>query len=747
MSSLAPKLLLVANASDVALVFEALEQARLPQPALGIGGDETLELFERTEPDVVLMVAGVDQGDLPSLVSAIRSGHYGRPAPVVLIASADHSVRTPADAADIHFDHFVSRPFTGAELADAIRRSGRDATGARIQAAMELAIESFVADAMGSLLGEPALALAMPPGGSAHAKAERAVEPSGNAAAEPSVDAAAEPSGDAAAESPYEPPAEPPRQGTELIPAARDETAVLQTKKREPTQVLGAKAGELAVIAPVDSTSLEYRLNRASRELLDEVLPNETLDVDIDELDGLVDEAPAIDDEVEGSEPGGGDFARQLRLKMSAMAERLFPGQRADANTAHIAPPNTAHTEIDLREIVEGPDEESSSAASVATHSLVNESGVTLQRREGHGLEGAARAAELGGQALVGDIDATANDVATIVGQFWRSEFSGRVVFRCDDEEKRIEFEKGSVVFASSDTSDDRMGQLLLREGKINEEQLADCRRQVSASGRRMGEILVDLGFLKPRELLPAVRQHLEDICYSLFAWSAGTYDAMPEHAIEERIRLSRHPAALIVEGIRRKYDEERLEACLGDKNTIVLAARGEALSTVMGATELSSAENKAIAIFDGEHTLEDVSQQIGLQPLRVAQLAHAMVCLGLAEIVETSTDEGADRLKAKAHLVGETDLEIDRKRVLAKHQLVQEADYFQLLGVRPDASGFEIRRAYEAAVRYFCAESFPIELQEELAEVLEEISDVMDEAFAVLSDDRVRNRYRANLQ
>lgn len=717
MSFASTKLLLVAHASDVAPVFKALAEAGFPQPALGIGGDETLDLFERNEPDVVLLVAGLDHGDLPSLAAAIRSGNYGRPAPIILIASADQSVRSPADAGDIEFDQFVSRPFSSQELGDAIRRSSQEATGARINAAMELAIESFVADAMDSLSSGPLLDL-------------QALD---SCSGPEQVDAAPEVA-----------PIVPSRQATEVL---RDPvtTSILQPRLRESTQVLAQAPDSALEEEPLEDEPPAYQLSPASRQLLDEVLPHETLDVDLEELDGVKRAGADYDAEHEPPEAGGGDFARQLRQKMSAMAARLFPGQKPGEDTANVAvPPNSAHTEIDLRELVEGPVEDNGSATSLsaATQALVNESEITMARelRTGSG-------SSPNGQALVGEINNQDSDVATVLGRFWRDEFTGRVVMRRDEEEKRIEFDKGSVIFASSGTSGDRMGQLLVREGKINEEQLLHCRQLASSSGRRMGEILVDLGYLKPRELLPAVRQHLEDIFYSVFAWTAGSYDAMPEQAIEERIRLSRHPAALIMEGIGRKYDAPRLEACFGDGKTVVLVQQDQTLAAVTGATELSASENKAIGLFDGGHTVADIASSCALEPLRVAQLAHALVCLGVAEIVESSADDGAERQKARAHLFGETDLEIDRKRVLAKYMLVQEADYFQLLGVRHDASGFEIRRAYEASQRYFCAESFPLEIQEELATVLQEITEVIDEAFLVLSDDRVRNSYRANLQ
>jgi hypothetical protein len=319
-------------------------------------------------------------------------------------------------------------------------------------------------------------------------------------------------------------------------------------------------------------------------------------------------------------------------------------------------------------------------------------------------------------------------------------------VLRRNEVEQRVQFEAGRVVFASSTDAADRMGELLLRQGKINSKQLADCREHVTASGRRLGEVLVDQGHLKPRELLPAVRQHLEDIVYSVFAWTDGSYDALPQHTIDERIRLSSHPAALIVEGIRRKYDRQRLESCLGGMGQVLIGGKGDEQLSIIAAADLSGAELEAQRRFDGEHTLDDVRAESELQGLRVAQLAYAWLCLGIAELVDRSR-ESREQRSAAGYLVGETDLAIDRQRVRAKHLLVQDADYFQLLGVRPDASAFEIRRAYESALRHFGFESFPAALQEELRAQLEEIGAVIEEAYLVLSDDQIRSKYRANLR
>jgi hypothetical protein len=258
-----------------------------------------------------------------------------------------------------------------------------------------------------------------------------------------------------------------------------------------------------------------------------------------------------------------------------------------------------------------------------------------------------------------------------------------------------------------------------------------------------MGEILVDFGYLKRRELLPAVRRHVEDIVYSLFGWTGGHYritiDPQPS---AERIRLSRHPAALVLEGIRRKLDRTSLEKLVGPPSTVIEVADRERLGAVINTGDLAPEERAALSAIDGQADLATVARSAGIDITDILPLAWGLVVLGLGSARRTDT-EVPDESTA---LVGETDLAIDRERVRARWQLVTEADYFALLGVRRDATTFEIRRAYQAARRDFAVDSFPTDLRRELAQELDDIANVLDEAFRVLRDDRLRRTYLSNL-
>jgi Domain of unknown function (DUF4388) len=461
-------------------------------------------------------------------------------------------------------------------------------------------------------------------------------------------------------------------------------------------------------------------------------------------------DAPTGESQAEPKSP----LARELRRKMSMMAERLFPGRGGDRSRLDVGLAHDAHTEIDLTaiglEAVEGvggaaPYEGIGSVDTFADTNPLSRLEPTPEPMSADDGEDTGRRRSITGEPPPrGDLADI--DVASLLGRLLQSRFTGRVQFRRGPAEKVVHFEDGRPVFAISNLPHDRMGDLLYREGKITRDQQQRARDLVVESGRRMGEILVEIGFLKPRELLPAVRHHIEDIVYSLFAWDSGEFVISAGDPTSERIRLTRHPAALVLEGVRRKYGAELIEARLRSQSAVVAVRSQRRLGSIAAVADLSPPERAVIQKLDGERTIQQAAEAAQVDPLMAFQLAWALIALGVAEVVDHGPLASEPTPVRARSLVGETDIAIDRQRVLAKYALVQEADYFTLLGVRRDATAFEIRRAYEAARRDYSTMGFPPEVQRELASELGEINRLIDEAYLILREERVRRSYQANL-
>src|SRR4030065_1107540 len=66
---------------------------------------------------------------------------------------------------------------------------------------------------------------------------------------------------------------------------------------------------------------------------------------------------------------------------------------------------------------------------------------------------------------------------------------------------KKIYLDKGEVIFASSTWKDDRLGEALLKAGRITLEQYEESVKVLKLSGKKLGNIFVELGYLTTQDL------------------------------------------------------------------------------------------------------------------------------------------------------------------------------------------------------------------------------------------------------
>jgi hypothetical protein len=343
-----------------------------------------------------------------------------------------------------------------------------------------------------------------------------------------------------------------------------------------------------------------------------------------------------------------------------------------------------------------------------------------------------------GGARLEGDLaDA---DLPMLLGRAFAEALTGRLRCQRGQVEKAIYFEGGRPVLATSNATDDRMIEIFLRQGRISPTQHAQAVKVAAETGRRMGALLVDLGIMKSAELLPAVREHYEEIIGSLFAWESGRW-IFDSGAIADarRIRLLRHPAALVSAGLRRAYPIARARERIGSgRNVFVVDTRGGAVD-ILAEIGADPDERRVPLLFDGVRTFEEIIRVSGLSEEAVHRVALALWVFRLLLPVSAGpiVAPGAPRGR---------DLEVARERVLARFAVAREGDYFQVLGVERQADAAEIRRVHERLERELRPDALGAQLGAELAGELRVIREVLDEALRVLGDDSLRARYRAAL-
>ena len=329
------------------------------------------------------------------------------------------------------------------------------------------------------------------------------------------------------------------------------------------------------------------------------------------------------------------------------------------------------------------------------------------------------------------DIDGP-NDVAKIFVELHKEGFSGRIDFTQGNIHKQVFLEKGELVGARSNADEDRYEGYLLRTGKITRARYQRLRLDNIDHPRLLAASLVESGDLRSNESFPSVREHLTEVFCSLFEWEKGSYDIGREQLGEEEvIRLSARLPALLAEAVRRKYDLARLTTILGPPGTLLGPSSDESAISV-DTVELDSRERSVMRLFDSSRSLEDIIFSTGLGPNRVYQVAAILSLTGHIQTLMRD-HRGFDLDLANG---------VDARRIEARLIDVRHQDYFAVLGLRSNATEYEVERAYRRALSEFSPDNFSPSLSQSYREALNEIRRVLDDAYEVLRDNRLRERY-----
>ena len=213
---------------------------------------------------------------------------------------------------------------------------------------------------------------------------------------------------------------------------------------------------------------------------------------------------------------------------------------------------------------------------------------------------------------------------------------SGKLVLRRVELERTIHWNSGEIVFASSNSPEHSLGQFLLRNGKISQEQYEESKRRVTPQLRH-GKILVQMGALSPKDLWWGVKNQVLEILYSLFGWKDGEfafYDSADELA-HERIMLHLNTSSVIMEGIRRLDESARIREKIPNLDIVFAKIPGAAPD--FRALDLNDAE---IAIYQDIDGIRNVRELTGRSDLTQFEVARILFQLLSARLIEALPEE-----------------------------------------------------------------------------------------------------------
>lgn len=337
--------------------------------------------------------------------------------------------------------------------------------------------------------------------------------------------------------------------------------------------------------------------------------------------------------------------------------------------------------------------------------------------------------------SALGDGDAPLALARAIAGRV-----TGSLALTTERGVRRIVLQDGDVVTVGSLVPDETLLAFLVSRGDIERDTAAQLEGKLQPFGHLVGAALIAHGYLGQDDLWPVLRAHAEwVICRAILAPS-GTceLEAEPPGRLKYEPRLfgGATGAEVLLEAIRRVIPPDVALQRLGGPGARIDAGPHAGL---LGECALRRDEEDMIRGARGRPVGEIVRAG---EPETVSVL-YALACLGVIAALPPATPERDDAPEGPDPY----DDEAIRQRVRARIALVEEGDYFSLLGVPRSATSYEIRRAYLELRRAFEPSRLLTAATADLRDDVRLVVEVLDEAYDILREPHRRERYRKAIE
>jgi tetratricopeptide (TPR) repeat protein len=214
---------------------------------------------------------------------------------------------------------------------------------------------------------------------------------------------------------------------------------------------------------------------------------------------------------------------------------------------------------------------------------------------------------------------------------------TGVLTIRSDrlNDEAIVHFTRGAIVFAVRRRSTRRLGQLLIRAGKLTQREVDRALElQRLDPTRRLAEILLEMGSISEEELEHQLRFQMEETIYELMPWDEGHFKFEERKELAEQRLLARvRVESLLMEGARRIDEWARLQAKVtGPEAVPTLAPSNE---PDLAPLDLRSHEWEVLAEIDGERDIRQIAADLGRSAFDVAKTVYGLISTGVLTVAD----------------------------------------------------------------------------------------------------------------
>jgi len=211
-----------------------------------------------------------------------------------------------------------------------------------------------------------------------------------------------------------------------------------------------------------------------------------------------------------------------------------------------------------------------------------------------------------------------------------RNRKTGTLIITTSTYTKKVYMDTGDAIFASSTCEEDRLGEMLVKAKKITIQQFEESVELLKLKKKRQGAILVELGYLTPKDLFWGVKYQVKEIIYSLFTLDYAKYEFiegdLPQNEV---ITLKMSMGNLLYEGIK-KMNNLKLIMNEMDINSILKLSTDPV--SLFQDIELDDQDKKMLFRIDGRKTVKELADSSPNGSFEALKTLYALWSTGTLE-------------------------------------------------------------------------------------------------------------------
>ena len=212
----------------------------------------------------------------------------------------------------------------------------------------------------------------------------------------------------------------------------------------------------------------------------------------------------------------------------------------------------------------------------------------------------------------------------------------------------QIFFNRGRITYARIVNRRDRLGDVLVRDGLVTQEQLDEVlERQSREPDMRIGELLVHYGHISREVTKHYVRLQIEESIYHLFTWSRGSFFFEVDARPDEEDFVSINPETLLLEAARRVDEWSLIEQKIPSMD-LVFDLAIERLDQAN--LKLTPEQQLVRPLIDGTRTVQELVDRSGLTEFEVGKALYGLIQAGFARRLGRKTEDTAREREAEVH-------------------------------------------------------------------------------------------------